>query len=277
MTIKYTEGWHWELNDGDHHVCLELYDADKNLLAHISERPGYCDRGHFLVLLESRNLSLDEADGRSLMYYMDLEAAMWETVEFLLWRMHKVSYQHPKGGIRTWAKENMPAGRLIVGGVEYRHTIAPHTRDDPGFGSASVNVTLPRPLKDVEVQIDDSSALTVDAIRDGMAVMAGKLTQEQMRRREELLEKLKQPFIGYFRITDIAMPYYKRFVHEDGREPLDITDDEVAELKLEAAVEETIQGIIERAGDTCCKQDTDGDGNCPIHKAPGEFRTGGGR
>lgn len=246
MTINHTDGWHWELNDGDHHVCLELYDADKNLLAHISERPGYCDRGHFLVLLESRDLNLDEADGRSLMYYMDLEVAMWETVEFLLWRMHKVSYQHAKGGIRAWAKENMPAGRLDVTSVEFRSTKAP---------------------------------LTVDAVRAGMAIIGVKLTPQQLLRREHIFDKLKQPFIGYFRVNhtaDDAKPY-RRFVHKDGRDSLDITDDEAAELQLESAIEEAVNGIIERAAGSCCARDTDGDGNCPIHKSPGEFRTGGGR
>lgn len=125
--------WTWKLNDGEYDACLELYDGTGAMLAFIREQPGYCDRGHYQVILgtggpgpsPADQLHLDEADGRDLMCYMDLEVAMWETVEFLMWRMFKISHHQQKGGIRTWARENMPAGQLEITDVEHRSTRAP--------------------------------------------------------------------------------------------------------------------------------------------------------
>jgi len=114
--------WYWKLNE--RYNCLELYDFKDEMLAFIKERPRYCDRGHYQVVIEKGGLNLDEMDGRDRMYYMDLEAAMWETVEFLLWRMHKISYQQHKGGIKSWAKENMPLGEMMIDSIEYRSTVA---------------------------------------------------------------------------------------------------------------------------------------------------------
>jgi len=42
--------WKWKLNDGEHTVCLELYDENE-MLAFIKQRPGYCDRGHYQVVV----------------------------------------------------------------------------------------------------------------------------------------------------------------------------------------------------------------------------------
>lgn len=119
-----TQGWHWRPNDGEHECCLELYDSNGRMLAFIKERPGYCDRGHYQVVIDV-GLGLDEMDGRDLMYYMDLERAMWETVEFLAWRMHKISHQQSKGGISAYARENMPAGVMYIDSLEYQSTSAP--------------------------------------------------------------------------------------------------------------------------------------------------------
>lgn len=114
--------WQWRFNSD--YQCLELYDADDRMLAWIVARPGYCDRGHFQVCLnESLGLSLDAADGRDLMYYMDLEAAMWETVEWLLWRILKQSHHRRGCGVlAAWVLENMPDGPLVIQSIKYRST-----------------------------------------------------------------------------------------------------------------------------------------------------------
>jgi len=115
-------GWHWKLNDGEDSHCLELYDADGEMLAFIHSRPPYCDAGHYSLMILQRS---------ELRHYMDLEVAMWEAVELLVWHMHQVSYQQHKGGIKTFMKEEAPGGRLYITDVEHRSTVAP-SRKYPG-------------------------------------------------------------------------------------------------------------------------------------------------
>ena len=121
-----TNGWTWRLNSGLE-PCLELYDQDGQMLAFIKPRPTYCDRGHYQVCIEAPGINLEEIDGHSFLYYMDLDAAMWETVEWLAWRMHRYTHHEPHGapGIRAWAAENMPAGELTIESLDFQSTRAP--------------------------------------------------------------------------------------------------------------------------------------------------------
>lgn len=64
----------------------------------IEERNSYCDRGHYLVRIHF-GVEIDDADMRPN-YYMRLEVAKTETVEWLLWRMKKVRAE-PYGAIRS--------------------------------------------------------------------------------------------------------------------------------------------------------------------------------
>lgn len=124
MSNDPVKGWYWKLNDNNHEPCLELYDRDSEMLAFIKPRPNYCDRGHYQVVINLPDL--EPIDGRDLMHYMDLETAMWETVEFLAWRLHKVTHHNPRGAacITVWAKENMPLGEMEITSIEYRSTVA---------------------------------------------------------------------------------------------------------------------------------------------------------
>jgi hypothetical protein len=67
------------------------YDGEaRPIWISIEERNFYCDRGHFLVkiLTGCEALCLDEADFRPN-YYMHLEVAKSETIEWLKWRIRK--------------------------------------------------------------------------------------------------------------------------------------------------------------------------------------------
>lgn len=56
-----------------------------NIHAHITPRPGYCDRGHYHLNIDGP-FNFDAAD-RFPRYYMKLKRAKKETEEFLRWRI----------------------------------------------------------------------------------------------------------------------------------------------------------------------------------------------
>lgn len=66
----------------------DLVDENGRVLAWISERPLYCDRGHYLMLVEAP-CGIDNQDGFPR-YYMRLKTAKQETEDFLRWRLEKV-------------------------------------------------------------------------------------------------------------------------------------------------------------------------------------------
>jgi len=126
--------WKWRVNVP--YWCLELFDEEDRMMAVVRPRPGYCDRGHWQVLLDpyaslASDLELDEADGRDLMYYMSLEAAMWETVEFLAWRLRRETRYDPGPvAIKDFVDEEMPGKVLWITSIEYRSTMAPHAGEE---------------------------------------------------------------------------------------------------------------------------------------------------
>lgn len=58
--------------------------------AFIQTRPVYCDRGHWVFNVDGV-AALDAADSFPR-YYMDLNAAMLEAVDWLNWRLFKVPF-----------------------------------------------------------------------------------------------------------------------------------------------------------------------------------------
>lgn len=76
--------WSWRDNP-DYRGLIELYDDAGRMLAWISERPPYCDRGHFQANVECVP-NLDSQDGWPR-YYMHLDVAQRETTDFLRWRL----------------------------------------------------------------------------------------------------------------------------------------------------------------------------------------------
>jgi len=69
-------------------VDTEKFENDHRMVAWITKRPAYCDRGHWQVNI-ALPLDLDEQDGFPR-YYMTLETAKKETELFLDWRINKV-------------------------------------------------------------------------------------------------------------------------------------------------------------------------------------------
>lgn len=67
---------------------IELINGD-DVLGWICRRPNYCDRGHWQVGIEA--LAVRDLDGQDAFprYFMRLETAKQELVEFLAWRLHK--------------------------------------------------------------------------------------------------------------------------------------------------------------------------------------------
>lgn len=114
----------------EEYSTMHLYYGGRRI-AYISCRQPYCDRGRYLVTVEDNGfgLNLDWADGRDLMFYMDLESAMWETVTWLSWRIHRrtVPPQLPGACVdmHQWAADNMPSRVMLVTDLEHRSTWAP--------------------------------------------------------------------------------------------------------------------------------------------------------
>lgn len=82
-------GWRFEERRESGVVVTELCDADYNVLAWICRRPNYCDRGHWQVGVEK--FAVRDLDGQDAFpkYFMRLETAKQELVEFMAWRLHK--------------------------------------------------------------------------------------------------------------------------------------------------------------------------------------------
>lgn len=78
-------GWTWRERPDVRTV--ELVASNGRVMAWIVERPGYCDRGHYGVGVECVP-SLDHQDAFPR-YFMRLETAKQELVEFLAWRLFK--------------------------------------------------------------------------------------------------------------------------------------------------------------------------------------------
>lgn len=76
--------------DVSHREIYTLYDPvdKKKILAWIQARPSYCDRGHWVMNVDSIP-DIDFADSFPR-YYMSLERAKKETIDFLKWRLLKI-------------------------------------------------------------------------------------------------------------------------------------------------------------------------------------------
>lgn len=79
-------GWTWSPN-AQYPDCIELFNAQGKMLAWITRRPGYCDRGHWAAHVEAVP-GLDEQD-EFPRYFMRKTTAQTELVEFLAWRLLK--------------------------------------------------------------------------------------------------------------------------------------------------------------------------------------------
>lgn len=66
----------------------KLFKNNHRMVAWISKRPAYCDRGHWQLNIDLP-LGLDGQDGFPR-YYMELETAKKETKLFLDWRVNKI-------------------------------------------------------------------------------------------------------------------------------------------------------------------------------------------
>ena len=77
--------WEWRAS-AEYADLLELFDGDR-MLAWIQKRPYYCDRGHWMF-----NCNVPGLDGQDSFprYFMRLETAKQEAVEFLNWRLNKI-------------------------------------------------------------------------------------------------------------------------------------------------------------------------------------------
>jgi hypothetical protein len=73
----------WALDDDGSFNCT----WEGIVLAWMTERPRYCDRGHWQV--KSTLAGLDHADGFPR-YYMQREVAIQETERWLNWRLLKI-------------------------------------------------------------------------------------------------------------------------------------------------------------------------------------------
>lgn len=83
--LRERHGWRW--TESEHGTLFGLVDANGQMLAWINQRPGYCDRGHWGVGVECVP-SLDHQDAFPR-YFMRLETAKQELIEFLAWRLFR--------------------------------------------------------------------------------------------------------------------------------------------------------------------------------------------
>lgn len=60
------------------------------------ERPHYCDRGHWVGNVLGPELYIDHQDGFPR-YFMDLERAQTEMVDWLKWRLQRAGICHKNG------------------------------------------------------------------------------------------------------------------------------------------------------------------------------------
>lgn len=89
-TVNDLDRLEWTVNP--HHRMLELKfksATGSDCSVYLSQRQGYCDRGHFQVNINMPGYFIDYADGFPR-YYMSLQRAKEEVIDFLKWRMFKV-------------------------------------------------------------------------------------------------------------------------------------------------------------------------------------------
>lgn len=89
----------WFIDEyGIHNLKFMLFSTslhgprDYTVHAHITPRPAYCDRGHFHLLIDGP-FGFDSADSFPR-YFMDLEIAKKEAVDFLQWRIQSTKNLH---------------------------------------------------------------------------------------------------------------------------------------------------------------------------------------
>ncbi len=86
--------YHWVMNRQHTHGGVILWDlldshAGERMVAWIESRPHYCDRGHWKGMVELPDVDLDHQDGFPR-YYMLLERAQAEIMDFVNWRLHRI-------------------------------------------------------------------------------------------------------------------------------------------------------------------------------------------
>lgn len=85
----YTAEWTKLDGDEQHTLTLTVHDNEGNpVIVYLSQRPHYCDRGHFKVIIDG-NLNLDAADSFPR-YFFSLREANNHVRNFLRWRLWKV-------------------------------------------------------------------------------------------------------------------------------------------------------------------------------------------
>ena len=77
--------WHWRYDDK--YIGFVLDDGNGYVLAWVSQRTHYCDRGHYFAMIEVPC----ELDAQDMFprYYMRFETAKDEIQTFLLWRLFR--------------------------------------------------------------------------------------------------------------------------------------------------------------------------------------------
>lgn len=70
-----------------HKNTWDLLNTDGNMVAYITPRPHYCDRGHYLGNIELPGL---DAGDNWPNYYTQLTRAKDEIMDFVLWRVHQI-------------------------------------------------------------------------------------------------------------------------------------------------------------------------------------------
>lgn len=73
-------------------VLWELVDDETNeMLGWIQNRPDYCDRGHWQAQIERSDIDAADAFPR---YFMRLETAKQEMMDFVRWRYMSIRAEH---------------------------------------------------------------------------------------------------------------------------------------------------------------------------------------
>jgi len=80
------------IQNPEYPTTWDCFDEKGQRVAYLSERPTYCDRGHFLGNVEIGGLDSEDCWPN---YYMDFERAKNEIISFLLWRLYKISSPKP--------------------------------------------------------------------------------------------------------------------------------------------------------------------------------------
>jgi len=80
--------WKWVYDES--YKVWDLKDEAEKRIAYLQQRPSYCDRGHWIGNIEIA-CNLEGADSWPN-YYMSIERAKEEIVDFLRWRLYKISH-----------------------------------------------------------------------------------------------------------------------------------------------------------------------------------------